>query len=64
MTFSSQISHFWLFVNDKVGDGDKISKENFGPGRPRFHANSRTKTPLKAFLKSRIAVIPVAFICK
>ena len=31
---------FLVMVYDRVGDGDKFSRENFGLGRPRFHATS------------------------
>ena len=30
-------------VYDRVGDGDKFSRENFGLGRPRFHATSHVE---------------------
>ena len=36
-------------VYDRVDDGDKISKENFGLGRPRFHATSHLKIEAKVF---------------
>ena len=32
-----------LIFYDRVGDGDKISKENFGSGKPCFHATSQLK---------------------
>ena len=40
---------FLVMVHDKVDDGDKISKENFGLGRPRFHATSYLKSEAKVF---------------
>ena len=40
---------FLLMVYDRVGDGDKISKENFGLRRPRFHATSHLKIEDKVF---------------
>ena len=45
MTFAPQINPFWLFGNGLVGvgDGSKISNENFRYGRPRFHATSHLK---------------------
>ena len=41
---------FLVMVYDRVGDGDKISKENFGLGRPRFHATIHLKIEAKVFL--------------
>ena len=39
---------------DKAGDGDKISKENFGLGRPRFHGSSHLKIEAtKVFYRKR-----------
>ena len=52
MTFAPQINSFWLFSNSImiVGDGDKLSNENFGLGRPRFLAK---KLKLKYFSRKR-----------
>ena len=36
-------------VYDRVVDGDKISKENFSLGRPRFHATSHLKIEAEVF---------------
>ena len=36
-------------VYDTVGDGDKFSDENFGLGRPCFHAISHLKIEAKVF---------------
>ena len=41
---------FLLMVYDRVGDGDEISKENFGYWRPRFHATSHLKIEAKVFI--------------
>ena len=51
MTFAPKITifGFLLMVYDRVGDWDKISKENFGLGRPRFRAASHLKTEAKLF---------------
>ena len=38
---------------DKAGDGDKISKENFGLGRSRFHGSSHLKIEAKVFYRKR-----------
>ena len=40
MTFGPQttIFVFFVIVYDTVGDGEKFSYKNFGPGKPRFHA--------------------------
>ena len=38
-----------LMVYDRVGDGDKISKE-FGYGRPCFYATSNLKIETKVFI--------------
>ena len=42
MTFAPQINSFGFFVMvyDRVDNGDKFSKKNFGLGRLRFHATS------------------------
>ena len=40
---------FLSMVYDRVGDGDKISKENFGLRRSRFHATSHLKIEDKVF---------------
>ena len=37
-------------VYDRVGDGDKFSNENFGPGRSCFHGTSHLKIKNKVFL--------------
>ena len=34
---------------DRVGYADKILKENFGLGRPRFHASSHLKIEAEVF---------------
>ena len=39
-----------LMVYDRVGDGDKISKENFGYGRPCFYATSNLTIETKVFI--------------
>ena len=51
MTFASKIIlfSFLVMLYDKVGDGDKVSYENFGLGRPRFHATSHSKNEAKVF---------------
>ena len=51
MTFAPKITlfGFLLMVYDRVGDWDKISKENFGFGRPRFRAASHLKIEAKLF---------------
>ena len=36
----STLFGFLVMVYDRVGNGDKLSRENFGLGRPRFHATS------------------------
>ena len=41
---------FLLMVYDRVRDGNKISNENFGYGRPRFHATSHIKIEAKVFI--------------
>ena len=39
MTFAPQkLFLSFALVYDRVGDGQKFSHENFGLGRPRFHA--------------------------
>ena len=50
--FCAQINPFGflLMVYDRVGDGDEISKENFGYWRPRFHATSHLKIEAKVFI--------------
>ena len=43
MTFSLQkktLFTFLVMVYDRVGVGDKFSNENFGLGRPCYHATS------------------------
>ena len=40
---------FLVMVYDRVGDGDKISKENFDLGRPRFHVTSHLKIEAEVF---------------
>ena len=40
---------FLLMVYDRVGDGHKISKENFGYGRSCFHAPSHLKIKAEIF---------------
>ena len=40
---------FLLMVYDRVGDGDKISKKNFGRGRSRFHATSHLKIDAEVY---------------
>ena len=40
---------FLVMVYDRVGDGDKISKENLGLGRPHFHTTSHLKIEAKVF---------------
>ena len=49
MTFVPQINlfGFLVMVYDRVGDGDEISKKNFGLGRPGFHATSNLKIEAK-----------------
>ena len=46
MTFVPQINLFGM-VYDRVGDGDEISKENFGLGSPGFRATSHLKIEAK-----------------
>ena len=41
---------FLVMVYDRVDDGDKFSKENFGLGRLRFHATNHLKIEAKEFL--------------
>ena len=41
---------FLLMVYDRVGDGSKISNENFRYGRPRFHATSHLKIEATLFI--------------
>ena len=41
-------------VYNRVGDGDKISKGNFGLGRPRFHATGHLDIEAKAFLSETV----------
>ena len=36
-------------VYDSVGDGNKLSYNNYGLGRPRFHATVTLKLELKIF---------------
>ena len=38
---------FLVMIYDRVGDGDKFSYENFGLGRPRFHATSHLNIETK-----------------
>ena len=38
-----------VMVYDRVVDGVKISKKNFGLGRPRFHATIHIEIEAKAF---------------
>ena len=40
---------FLVMVYDIVGDGNKFSYENFGLGRPHFHATRHLKTEAKQF---------------
>ena len=40
---------FLVIVYDRVGDGDKFSKENFGLVRPCFRASSHLKNIAKVF---------------
>ena len=42
MTFARKLTlfGFLVIVYDRVEDGDKFSKQNFGLGRLRFHATS------------------------
>ena len=40
---------FLVMVYDRVGDGDKISKENFDLGRPHFHVTSHLKSEAEVF---------------
>ena len=51
MTFVPQINSFWflVMVYDRIDDGDKFSKKNFGLGRLCFHATSHLKTVAKVF---------------
>ena len=39
--------HFFVMVNDRVGDGDKSSYESFGARRLRFCATSYLKIKAK-----------------
>ena len=39
----STLFGFLVMVYDRVGDGDKLSRENFGLGRPRIDATSYWK---------------------
>ena len=39
---------------DTVGDGDKISEENFDVGRPCFHATSHSKIEAKVFFAQTV----------
>ena len=41
---------FLIMVYDRVGDGDKVSEEDFGLGRSRSHATSHLKIEAKVFL--------------
>ena len=43
---------FLVMVYDRVGDGNKFSYQNFGLGRPRFHATSHLKLKLKNFFRN------------
>ena len=43
-----------LVYDDSVGDGDKISKKNFGYGRPHFHATSHLKVEAKVFISQMV----------
>ena len=51
MTFAPQIIlfGFLVMVHDRVGDGNKISKETFDAWRPRFHATGHLKIDAKEF---------------
>ena len=40
-------------VWDRVGDRDKFSFENFGPGKPRFRTTSHSKFKLNNFSRKR-----------
>ena len=40
---------FLVMVYDRIDDGDKFSKKNFGLGRLCFHATSHLKTVAKVF---------------
>ena len=40
---------FLVMVYDRVDDGDKSSKKNFGLGKFRFHATSHLKFEAKVF---------------
>ena len=40
---------FLVMAYDRVGDGDKFSYENFGLGKPRFHATIHFKIEAKVF---------------
>ena len=40
---------FLVMVYDRVDDGDKFSKKDFGLGRLRFHATSHLKIEVKVY---------------
>ena len=40
---------FLVMLYGRVGDGDKLSNENFGLGKHYFHANSQLKIEAKKF---------------
>ena len=42
--------YYLVMVYDRVGDGDKLSFENVGRGRPRFHAIINLKIEAQGFL--------------
>ena len=44
---------FLVMVYDRVGNRDKIPKENFSFGRPRFYATNYLKLKLKYFSRKR-----------
>ena len=43
-----------VMVHDRMGDGDKFSKENLGLVRPRFHGTSDLKIETKVFFSQML----------
>ena len=56
MTFAPQINSFWQWYNDRVDDGDKFPKKNFGLVELHFHATSHLKFEAKLFFLLNVKV--------